>query len=303
MKLAISVVINTKNAAKTLALALESVAWAEEIIVMDMHSSDETKKIARKYTSLVFDHDDVGYVEPARNAALGHATHEWILLLDADEQVSKGLADKLPSLLETAAKDGYACIYLPRKNSIFGSWLRHTGWWPDYLPRLFKRGALVWPEHIHALPHVNGTSYWAPASEHYCLEHANYATVEEYVSRMNRYTTIAAGEDKKHFDISSHTVFSTFFAEFLQRFFLQQGYRDGVRGASLSLLQSCYQLITLLKIWELKNHSETTSSPEAAIASLENMTADLHYWIADFHVQRSRGLQKIIWMIRRKYRL
>lgn len=302
MKQNISVVINTKNAASTIETALTSVSWADEIIVMDMQSSDDTKKIAKKYTKFVFNHEDVGYVEPARNAALAHASHEWILLLDADERVSDDLSEKIPSLLEAATKDGHVCVYLPRKNYIFGAWLRHTGWWPDYLPRLFKKGSLVWPERIHALPHVKGSSFWAPASEHYCLEHTNYTTIEEYVARMNRYTSIAAQEDKKHLELSSPVVFSTFFAEFLQRFFLGEGYRDGVRGSSLSLLQSCYQLLTLLKVWEHKDHQEKAPVAEEAVASLQAMTADLHYWIADFYVQRSRGIKKIIWMLRRKYR-
>lgn len=301
-ELSLSVVINTKNAGATIQSALESVKDASEIIVVDMHSTDDTKKIARQFTSKIFDHPDTQYVEPARNFAIAKATGDWVLLLDADETVSASLFEKLPKIIERAEKENQVCIYLPRKNFIFGSWVRHTGWWPDHLPRLFKKGAVVWPEKIHALPQVSGTSWYAPASEQYCIEHQNYASLDDYIERMSRYTTVAASDPLPTMVFSGAESFTVFFSEFLRRFFLHEGYRDGVRGSALSLLQSTYQLLTYLKVWESKNHPEEKDVPAETVSALETITKDIRYWIADFHVQRSTGFKKIVWKFRRKYR-
>ncbi len=108
---------------------------ASEIVVVDMHSDDDTQKIAKKLGAKVFTHKRTGYVEPARNFAIGKATGEWILILDTDEKVSKILADRLKQI---SADDNSADYYrLPRKNIIFGKWIKHSRWWPDYNIRFF----------------------------------------------------------------------------------------------------------------------------------------------------------------------
>ncbi len=291
--------INTKNAAATLQDALESVPMASEIIVVDMQSTDNTKEIARKFTPKIFNHPDTHYVEPARNFALRKATEEWTLILDADECLSASLQEKLASCIEKATEQGSVCIYLPRKNFVFGAWLKHTGWWPDYLPRLFRTGSVDWPEKIHALPQVQGTSWYAPASELYCIEHKNYSSIDEYFEKMGRYTSAAAAEAKLPQTTTAEDVLSTFFSEFLRRFFLQEGFKDGVRGSALSLLQSTYQVLTQVKIWELSNHSEGSEAPAQSIVAVQHITRDLNYWVADYYAQRTTGLVRIFWRIRR----
>src|SRR5688500_1083795 len=101
----LSVVINTKNSERTLKAALDSVQFATEIIVMDMHSKDDTTKIAEKAKAKVFTHPDVGYVEPARNAAIAKATHDWVFILDADEVVPEKLAKVLGEIVSASAAD------------------------------------------------------------------------------------------------------------------------------------------------------------------------------------------------------
>ncbi|MBP7774221.1 glycosyltransferase family 2 protein [Candidatus Woesebacteria bacterium] len=302
-KLPLSVVVNTRNSAETLALALASVPAVAELIVVDMHSSDATKKIARTFKATIFDHPDTQYVEPARNFAISKATQDWIFVLDADEQVSAALYEKLPEIISRAEQENNVCVYLPRKNFIFGEWVRHTGWWPDHLPRLFKKGAVDWPEKIHALPQVKGTSWCAPASELYCIEHQNYTTVSQYVERMNRYTTTEVKDTNVPQVFSVSQSFTTFFSEFLRRFFLQEGFRDGVRGSSLSLLQSTYQLLTFLKLWEQADHQEEKETHTQTVDALRTVTKQCNYWIADFHVQRSRGFSKVYWQLRRKFQI
>lgn len=95
----LSVVVNTKNSSTTLESTLKSASFADEIVIVDMHSSDNTKEIAKKYTNKIFDYQDVGFVEPARNFAIKKTTGDWIFILDADEEISDGLKKQIPSLI------------------------------------------------------------------------------------------------------------------------------------------------------------------------------------------------------------
>jgi glycosyltransferase involved in cell wall biosynthesis len=148
--LLLSVVINTKNSSATLEKALGSVrSFADEIVVMDMQSTDNTLEIAKKYDCQVYSHKDVGYVEPARNAAIAKAKGEWIFILDADEEAPDKLKD-LVSELSTTTTDSY---FVPRSNIIFGRAV-NTGWWPDYILRLFRKDHVTWSDELHAVPQV-----------------------------------------------------------------------------------------------------------------------------------------------------
>src|SRR5262245_10992026 len=122
----LSVVINTKNSAETLRRALQSVAFADELIVVEMESTDETLSIAREFNARTFQHQDVGYVEPARNFALDQAKQDWILVLDDDEEVSSGLHQQVESVVNgSVTKALKADVYwLPRQNIVFNRWVK-----------------------------------------------------------------------------------------------------------------------------------------------------------------------------------
>jgi glycosyltransferase involved in cell wall biosynthesis len=297
----ISVVINTKNAAKTLPLALLSVKWADEIIVMDMHSSDETVKIAKKVTEHVFTHPDMEYVEPARNAALAKATGDWILILDADEEVMPALAKRLQEIVtETDAAD---CYYLPRRNEIFGAVMTHTGWWPDYQLRFFRKGSVEWSDRIHSVPLTKGAVVELPAKVSLALLHHNYPTVESYLERLNRYTTIQAANRGAVDGVETDMILRQFRQEFISRFFASAGHRDGARGAGLSLLQALYEVVVELKRWQLGEFAEVKVNSAERTELLRNELAtwlsDLAYWRADWEMQQSTGLAKWWWRVRR----
>lgn len=313
----LSVVINTKNSAETLEQALQSVSFADEVVVVDMKSSDNTKEIAKKYTSLVFSHEDVGYVEPARNFAISKATGDWILILDSDEEVSEGLATTIQNILrdeEDRTPDSpnsvFAdCYYLPRKNIIFGAWV-HTGWWPDYVLRFFKKGHVEWSDEIHSIPITTGTVVELPAEESQALIHHNYQSVSQFITRLNRYTAIEA-ENKSSQTSSSHApdvLLSVFTDEFLQRLFVQKGLMDGSHGMSLSLLQALYQLTTRLKLWERQGFAELpeegkNKSIKKSIDQLRAFQRQLHYWIADWQVEHTTGFVNMYWRLRRKLQI
>jgi hypothetical protein len=307
----LSVVINTKNVAETLTAALESVKEvADQIVVVDMHSTDDTLKIAKKYTKDIFTFEkDVNYVEPARNFAINKARGEWILILDADEEASEQLVSMIKEVLSRDVEDGVGAFFIPRKNLIFGKWLEHTGWWPDYQLRLFKQGTVVWSDEIHSVPEIKGKVEYLPAEEDLAIVHHNYPSVESYLARLNRYTTVtatgltqASGGD--HPALTQHQVWQTFTEEFLRRYFAQEGWKDGVRGMSLSLLQGMYEVSTQLKVWEQAGHPiNELGESEKALSDLQAFRGELAYWIADTKMKESSGLTKLVWQVRRKLRV
>jgi len=186
----ISVVVNTRNAGQTLDRCLASAAWADEIVVLDMSSDDETIAVARKYTDKVFSCPDFGYVEPARNLAISHATGDWVFLLDADEVVPARLAAGIRKIV--AESEDCALVAIPRHNYIGDYLIRNSGWGADHQPRLFRRGRVRWTDAIHAWPEVDGeVKYLSPDSGFY-IKHYNYDDLTDFVARLNRYTSVEA---------------------------------------------------------------------------------------------------------------
>lgn len=252
--MAISVVINTYNEAEKLPGCLESVRQlADEIVIVDMGSSDETLKIAEKFKAKIYHHEFLPYVEPARNFGLEKATGDWILVLDPDERMTRDLAVKLQEI----AKDNvYDAANIPRKNIIFGRFIKHTNWWPDKHVRFFKKGNVSWSERIHQYPQVSGKILDLPAEGKLAIEHLNYDSVNQFLERQNRYSEIAA---QNRFGDGERFSWKNFLWKpirvFLQRYFRHAGFLDGFYGLALSCLASYSQLAEEVKLWE-KYHAK-----------------------------------------------
>lgn len=302
----LSVIIHTKNAAETIVQALSSVAFADEIIVVDMESSDETRHLAKKHGAKVVSHPDVGFADPARNFGLEQARHDWILVLDADEEVPSQLRSFVQQVLEGEVDPELqaSAYYLPRKNIIFNQWLAHTGWWPDYQLRLFKKGTVTWQAGVHRLPDATVKPLELPSTEEFALLHHNYQTISQFIERLNRYTTIKANESANEIKVvttlDAAQVMTAFGNEFMSRFFAHQGSRDGVHGLSLSLLQATYELVVVLKRWEQAGFPDEKTSLES-IKAVSQFNSNLRYWLADWQVQHTSGPRKWWWQLRRKY--
>lgn len=295
----LSVVINTKNAGKTLQRALDSVPFASEIIVVDMESTDDTRAIAKKYTRQVYEHKDVGYADPARNFALSKATSDWILVIDADEWVPPTLAAKIPQMIERSEVD---CFFLPRVNRIFEKEIQYTGWWPDYQPRLFKKGTVTWDIGVHKEPQVNGNTEHLPADKKNALFHENYTSVSHFLQKLDAYTTLSAQEKLDSLDSqSSNDFIRSFFDEFFSRYFDSDGIKEKEHGVALSLLQAMYQVTERIKIWELQKYPSAKKSETESIEELERAGRGLRYWTATWHINHSSGLKKLYWRMVRKF--
>ena len=247
--MAISAVINTYNEAEKLPACLESLKdWIDEIVVVDMGSTDQTLEIAKKYKAKIFPHEHLPYVEPARNFALSLSKGNWILVLDPDERISKELAKKLQ---EIAKNDIYEAVNIPRKNIIFGKWIEHSNWWPDKHVRFFKKGKVTWSERIHLYPEVRGKILELPAEENLAIEHLNYETVNQFLERQNRYSEVSA---RNRYDSGERFSWKNFFWKptrlFLQRFIRHVGFLDGFYGLALACLAAYTQLSEEVKLWE-----------------------------------------------------
>ncbi|MDA1079259.1 MAG: glycosyltransferase family 2 protein [bacterium] len=296
----LSVVITAKNAAATLERTLKSVQFADEIVVVDMMSSDTTKQIALKFTDKVFFTPDVGYVEPARNFSLSKSSGDWILIVDADEVIPPALRDHLLQLLKV--ESDVSSYSIARKNIIFGEWVQTAGWWPDYQPRLFKRGKVLWSDTIHSKPTIDGTFEKLPATAELALEHHNYETLSEFVQRLDRYTSIATDVTTQKPGIDLEHPIVVFRREFLQRLFALRGIEGGYRGVLLALLQGFSEVVQTAKFWEVKQNNLFGAKTDS-IKELHELRAQLAYWIADEELRSAQGLQVLVWRVRRKFRI
>lgn len=290
----ISVVINTFNEEKNIDRVLNSVKWADEIVIVDDGSTDQTIDLAKKYTKKIFHHKGVGYVEPARNFALSKATNEWILLLDADEEVSVTLAKRLQDISVEMKDINY--VEIPRKNIIFGKWMKASMWWPDFHPRFFKKGKVMWKNEIHSKPELLGNGIKLPEEEQLAITHYHYDNVTQFVERMNRYTTIQSNDlIRLGYRFKWHDLISKPMGEFLGRYFANRGFEDGLHGLSLSLLQAFSFLVMYLKVWQAEKFRQKELSLQELKEVSRRSAFEINYWFKYANLSKNpfkRFLQK-----------
>lgn len=273
----ISAVIHTYNEEKNLERCLSSLSWVNEIIVIDMGSNDKTCVIAKDFTSRIFQHPYTGFVEPARNFGILKASGDWIIILDADEEIPKSLVKYITLEIKNPSADYYR---IARKNIIFGKWIKHAGWWPDYQVRLFQKGCVTWTERIHGIPLTRGNGQDIEANDNLSIIHNNYQTLEQYLERANRYSSISAKElflSNQQFSVEA--LFIKPLEEFINRFFVREGYKDNIHGLVLSLLQSYTELMIYLKLWELSGFQEQKISLVQADKLLTQDYKQKKYWL------------------------
>jgi Glycosyltransferases involved in cell wall biogenesis len=189
----ISVLINTLNEEKNIRNCLESVKWADEIVIVDMYSDDRTLEIAMEYTDKIFFFEKMGYADPARQFALEQASCEWVLVLDADEIVPLKLKNRLQEVME---KDLGDVVNIPHNNYFAGKQIQHMGWGPmqDMHPRFFRKKYLHFGDRIHDFINIS------EEARHYNLTdpqegfiHFSYLDFEHYIDKaLNHYTSIEA---------------------------------------------------------------------------------------------------------------
>lgn len=277
----ISAVVHTYNEEKNIGRALSSLNFVDEIVVIDMDSTDRTREIAKEFKAKIYNHPFTGFVEAARNFGINKAKGSWIIILDADEEIPRTLAVQIKNSI-SKGKSGINFFRIPRKNIVFGKWLKHSGWWPDFQIRLFRKGKVHWSNELHGIPLVNGPGADLEARQDLSIIHYHYDTIEQYLSRLNRYTGIQARQyflQNKKAGLSSLVLEPT--NEFVKRFFKEEGYKDGWHGLCLSLLQSFSEFIVILKLWELSGFKDGPLSLAEIRQSNRKANRILNYWFAN----------------------
>lgn len=298
----ISAIVHTFNEENNLDRCLSSLTWVSEIIVVDMGSSDKTLQIASNYNAKIYSYPYTGFVEPARNFGIKKAGGSWILIVDADEEIPRTLADYL--MLQTQEKSN-DYFRISRQNIVFGRWIKHTGWWPDYQTRFFKKGAVAWTDKIHGIPMTKGNGVDLKAEKELAIIHHNYQTIDQFITRLNRYTSISAKElFLKNEKFNLENLFQIPVKEFINRFFLWEGYKDGLHGLSLSFLQAFSELVVYLKLWEL----EKFEHKNIVLGEIENLVdksnQDVKYWFVTKQIGQTGNLaEKTILKIKRKLQI
>lgn len=248
----LSCVIITKNEEKNLRRCLESVPFADEIIVVDSQSVDNTLEIAREFNAKIYSPVWKGY-GPAKQEGVRHASHDWILSIDADEVVSEPLRQTIEALLSGGfAADGY---YIPRKTNFIGRWINHSGWYPDYVLRLFNKQKGRFDEAVvHEKVIVEGKTGYLKED----LLHYSYPTLEEYFRKFNNYTTIGA-EELHQRGVKSGLVKLLFKppVQFFKSYCVKLGILDGIEGFLISFLSSVAVLVKYAKLHALNKRKIT----------------------------------------------
>ena len=245
--MSLSVVIITLNEEVNLARTLASVAWADEILIVDSGSTDRTREVAESFGAKFFVEQWKGFAEQ-KNSALAKAAGDWILSLDADEEVDPALAEEIRSVVATnPAVSGF---WVPRKNFFLGRWIRHGGYYPDPKLRLFRRGSGTFEDRlVHEDLKLDGAT---AALKNNLLHHA-YPTLDSYIEHMNRYSSLgaemAAAKRPRSFSVIDIAVRPKM--TFLYNYIVRGGFLDGREGLLLHAYHATYVSWKYAKAWEL----------------------------------------------------
>jgi glycosyltransferase involved in cell wall biosynthesis len=251
MPFTLSVAIITRNEEANLARTLASVRWADEIVVVDSGSTDGTADIAREFGAKFRVEEWKGF-GAQKNAAIAQCTGDWVLSLDADEEVSAELAEGIRDLLKRQPED--SAYFVTRKNFFLGRWIRHGGYYPDPKLRLFRRGSALFEERaVHETIQPAGAAGRLRGD----LQHHAYPTLDSYIDHMNRYSALGAtlamarGRTSRSLWAFVWNVWVVPVATFKYNYFLRLGFLDGREGFLLHLYHSAYVSWKYAKAWEL----------------------------------------------------
>ncbi len=242
----LSAVVVTLNEEERLRACLESVAWADEIVVVDAESHDKTVQVAREFTDRVLVRPWPGFAAQ-KNFGLEQATGDWLLSLDADEEVSPELRDEVRALLRARhAADGYA---VPRRNLFLGQWIRHGGLYPDWQVRLFRRGrGRFVARDVHESVEVEGGL--GRLAGH--LVHRSYRDLSDFFERAHRYSTLAARDLVRQGRAArARELVLRPLGRFLSMYVAHRGFLDGRKGLLLAALYAYYVFMRTAKVWEV----------------------------------------------------
>lgn len=242
----LGVMMITLNEERNIGRALESVKFADHIVVCDSQSTDRTVEIAREYDAMIITKEFTGFGD-AKQAALNKLATDWVLVLDADEALDEQSQESIRKAIRDAAYAGYQ---INRKSQFLGRWMTHSGWYPDWVLRLFRRERGRFTENkVHESVVVDGK---IGRLKGHMLHHTD-PDIDHYLVKLNRYTRLSAEElhaAGKGFNILKLLFGPT--AIFLKRYILKLGFLDGFQGLLLAVFSGYHVFCKYAKLWELR---------------------------------------------------
>ncbi len=251
----ISVCITAGNEEANIRRCLESATWASEIVVVDSFSTDRTLEICKEYTDRVYQHEWLGYIGQ-KNLIKDLATGPWILFLDADEVISKGLRDEIILEFESDNSEHFAGYEFPRLVRFLGRWITHGDWYPDVKLRLFRKdkGECGGKE-----PHDRTTVNGQVKRLQNPLYHYTYNDIRDQMATLNRFTSISAEgkfKEGRRFGYND-AIFRPFF-RFIRCYFLKRGFMDGLPGLIIATFTAVGVFSKYVKLWEVQHRDSFT---------------------------------------------
>ena len=244
--MSIGILVITYNEEEMLTDCLDSVTWADEIVIVDSDSKDKTREIAKEYTDKVYIREFDNFSNQ-RNFGLAKLESDWILVLDADERVTSELQAEIEEKIASGNHDLYQ---IPRKNFFLGKWIKHAGWYPDYTDRLFKNDQSIrYAGDVHESPTFTGKKGRMDQP----MIHYTYQDIASYMEKVNHYTTLSARESSK--DPSLFYVFIRSFFEFFNFLLFKKAFLLGKEGLVLTAISTVSKFLKYIKIWE-KNRKD-----------------------------------------------
>jgi len=243
----ISAVVIAFNEERNIRECLETLRWADEVVVVDNASTDGTARISREFTSHVYWHEFTGFGR-LRNESAAHATHDWVFSLDADERATPEVQNEMYQRLQESPDVLAYCI--PRRNHFLGKWIKYSGWYPNYRhPQLFHKKSMRYTEDIiHEGYEVNGPVGYLRAP----IDHYPFRDIQHFFEKMNRYTTLMAKKmNKQERPFKAHQLLTHPSFTFFKMFCLRLGFLDGTPGLILAGLYAYYTFVKYAKLWEL----------------------------------------------------
>lgn len=243
----ISVIIITYNEEHNIERCLRSVQWADEIIVVDSFSTDRTVEIANRFTKDVIQHQYEGDILQ-REYGFTKATSDWLLWIDADEEVTGDLQHEIQTVIRLPdAKDGY---FIARKVFVFDKWIEYGGWFPDWQFRLARRTKQI-PQYQEV--HGGFTTHGPKGNLKGYLHHYTYADISEYLRKMNDHTSLHVSNKLKENptpNIGWQKIVLSPLVYFFKMYIIKKGYRDGMHGFLVAVYSALYTLLLYAKTWE-----------------------------------------------------
>jgi glycosyltransferase involved in cell wall biosynthesis len=296
----IAAVVLTKNEESDLSACLKSLSFATDIFVIDSGSTDKTLQVAKKYKAKILTRDFDNF-SAQRNFALEQVkSYDWAIMVDADEVVDGELAKELQFLAKDIYLDG---VQIPRKNFIFGKWIEHADWYPDHRFIFFRPKMVQYTGDVHeraSFIKSGGTV----ATSTFSLLHHNYDTVREFILKnlVDYPLAYAKVMDNDKIKFTSLDLLGKPIGEFMRRFFLTEGYKDGMYGFILSALMGVQTLVAYAYLWEIqgKRQDLTTVETQTVFTSLRGKGNELTYWLTTLAVESTHGATKLLYRVKRK---